>query len=91
MRVRFHAMFLVARERDQDNLVTSLKWVLDCLKQRQEGSVGWRLGICDTMGYFVDDSPTYLELGDVWQNKASREMQQLVVEIEPLADGGEVW
>lgn len=77
-------MFMVYRERDQDNLVASLKWVLDALKLRQDGSVAWRLGVCDMMGYFVDDSPEYLKLGDVWQNRCSRDQQALVLEIEPV-------
>lgn len=80
-------MFLVYRQRDQDNLIASLKWVLDALKQRQDGKVGWRLGICDTMGYFVDDDPAHLTLGDVWQNRCSRDLQGLVLEIEPVNHG----
>ena len=46
--------------RDDDGL--DMKWVLDALKQKQKGSLAWRLGLFDQCGYFVDDDPSRLEL-----------------------------
>lgn len=83
-KVRLHAMFLVYRLRDEGELSAGLKFVLDALKQRQTGKVAWRQGLFDTLGYFVEDDPAHLELGDVWQNTCGLKLQEIVVEIEPL-------
>ena len=65
-KVKVKATFYIGRKRDEDNLVASLKWVLDALKLRQP-SVDWRGGVSTEKGYFLDDDPDHLELAEVKQ------------------------
>ena len=66
--VRVDAHFRVHNIRDEaDNLPASLKWVLDSLRQKQQGKLNWRQGIYDKCGYFIDDNPRHLIKGDVTQ------------------------
>jgi len=60
--VRVGALFHVGRLWDDDNRAQAMKWILDCLKQRQTGSLRWRQGLFDLCGYFVDDDPDHLHL-----------------------------
>ncbi len=81
--VTLHAMFLFCRKpRDEDNLKASLKFVLDALRQKQQGAMRWRHGLYDKCGFFVDDDPIHFTLGEVWQNRcSSRKAEELIVEI----------
>ena len=59
-RVRIISSFRFHELRDEDNLVGSLKWVLDALRlPRGNESVAWREGLYERKGYFVDDAPRY--------------------------------
>lgn len=63
--VRMH--FYVHNLRDEDNRDTSVKWILDALKQKQRGSLAWRQGAYDQRGYFIDDDPRHMTLGRITQ------------------------
>ena len=79
-RVRVSARFYVHAKRDPDNLTASLKYVLDALRQ-QQSSRAWRQGLGAWRGYFVDDDPAHLELGDVEQ-AVDRKNKRLELTIE---------
>lgn len=64
--VRIDAHFRLYALRDEDNLVASLKWVFDSLRWAQ-ADVAFRSGVYEGRGYFVDDSPQYMTLGNVTQ------------------------
>jgi hypothetical protein len=66
--VKVDAHFRLHNLRDEtDNLPASLKWTLDALRQAQQGSVGWRQGVYDKCGYFLDDDPRHLSTGAITQ------------------------
>jgi hypothetical protein len=72
-KVVIHAIFALQNRRDHDNLVASLKPVLDALKLPGRSPANWRLGCADEKGYFVDDDPAHMTL----------EVQQIQVDGEP--------
>jgi hypothetical protein len=61
VKVRIHAIFVLEKFRDQDNLVASLKPVLDALKLPRTQQA-WREGIAELKGYFFDDDPEHMTL-----------------------------
>ena len=61
VKVRIHAIFVLNTFRDQDNLVASLKPVLDALKLPRT-QAAWREGIAELKGYFFDDDPEHMTL-----------------------------
>lgn len=57
---------------------------MTALRQKQTGAMRWRNGLFDLCGYFVDDDPSHLTLGNVWQNRcSSRKLEELIIEIVP--------
>lgn len=82
-RVRIDAHFRLHLLRDDDNLRASLKYVLDALRQRQ-ANPRWRRGIYEDRGYFIDDDPAHLALGDVTQ-AIDRRDRGLTLVITPIA------
>lgn len=80
-------LYLAKLLRDDDNANGSVKWVLDALRQKQQGAMRWRQGIADLCGYFIDDDPSHLTLaGKVQQVKvAHRKEERCELEIT------EVW
>jgi hypothetical protein len=85
--VRIHAHFRIRNLRDEDNLVASLKYVLDALRlPRGKETVTWRHGIAENKGYLVDDSPTHCQLGQVTQ-ELDRKDPGLVLTIEDIEPG----
>ena len=84
--VRVSATLYLCRLRDEDNASASLKWTLDALKQRQEADPWWRQGIADQCGWFVDDSPVHMSLGDVTQERVpKRKHERVEITVESLA------
>lgn len=68
--VAIGALFRVApgQRRDEDNLVASLKYVLDALrKPRTRQERDWRRGIHEEKGFFVDDAPAHMTLTTIVQ------------------------
>lgn len=83
-KVRIDARFFYrAHPRDADNLIGSLKWTIDALRQKQ-ANPDWRRGLADRCGYFVDDSPAHMEIGEVVQEKGIG--QRLVLMITPIPE-----
>ena len=82
-KVRVSAHFVVKRRVDPDNLRAALKFPLDTLKQKQLGSIAWRHGLYDLCGYFVDDDPSHLELGEITQT-TDRANPRVEISIENL-------
>lgn len=83
--MRIDALFWMRQRRDEDNLNASLKFVLDALRQKQQGAMRWREGLWLPCGYFVDDDPEHMKLGDVWQEVCSKDLECVVLEITDLA------
>lgn len=85
--VTVHAMLLRCNRgtfRDEDGLKGGLKFLLDALAQKQRGDLSWRSGLFVDRGYFVNDSPRHLRLGEVWQEKcATKDLECMVIEILP--------
>lgn len=80
------ARFRLHQPRDEDNLISSLKYVLDALRLPDEGEdVGWRRGLYTAKGYIVDDSPDHLTLGVVHQ-EVDRNNRGLTLELIPLEE-----
>lgn len=79
---------LATKPRDFENLVMSLKYVRDALKQRQpeDDPLRWREGLYVDKGFFVDDDPSRCELADVTQETGAEE-PGLRVTIEPIEEG----
>lgn len=80
-KVVMFARFRLLRKRDEDNLAASLKWVLDALKQKQEGDVWWRQGVYDRCGYLLDDGPDHLALASTTQETVGH-VKDAALEIE---------
>lgn len=76
------AHFFVWGERDEDNLTSSLKFVWDALRQKQQirgpNTLAWRQGLAPACGFFIDDNPRHLTLGEVTQT-VDRNEQRLVL------------
>lgn len=66
-RVLVTAHLALENLRDDDNRNGSLKWALDALRQKQRGKLNWRQGLFDKCGYFIDDDPGHLTVGEVTQ------------------------
>jgi hypothetical protein len=54
--VHLKTMFHVKRAGDEDGY--DLKWLLDTFGQKQK--TGWRQGIADLKGFYIDDDPAHL-------------------------------
>jgi len=87
-RVRVRATFYMARlTRDEDNLTASLKFVGDCLKQRQTGDLWWRQSVADLCGYFTEDDPAHLILEKPVQLRVkTKREERLELEIEGIIE-----
>ena len=59
------AIFYTSQEWDEDNLSAGMKFVLDCLKQKQTGKVAWKQGLFMDAGYFIDDDPSHMKLDGI--------------------------
>jgi len=54
--------------RDEDNLYASLDLICDALRCPREGeTMDWRQGIAVRKGFFVDDNPRDMTLGEITQ------------------------
>lgn len=80
-RVKIAVTLYVYRERDEDGITGSLKWLLDALRQKQRGNLRWREGIADRCGYFIDDDPSHLELVSADQETVGLNEQRVEITI----------
>jgi hypothetical protein len=60
--VRIEAVLYVKQLMDEDALGARLKWVIDCLKWKQDGPCKWKQGIMDERAYIWDDDPAHCTL-----------------------------
>jgi hypothetical protein len=84
-KVRIIVMFRLRRKLDHDNLVASLKPVLDALKL-PKGVAKWRDGIGEEKGYFTDDDPDHMVELVVGQGK-TKEEPYVSMWIQEVQDG----
>jgi len=83
------AMFYVTHLMDPDNLAASLKYVYDCLKQKQTGHVRWRQGVYDKCGWMIDDDPAHLTIASIGQKRVPRKvLVRLELELQDAAEQG---